>query len=487
MKKLLLISLSLLSIFTASAAIEDSVIRVNSTLQSYNPSQPWEKISPRSRRGLGALLSGNRVLTTAQMVADHIYLELESADASQTVPAKVIAVDYDANLALLAPIGEAGFIGEMAPAALGESAKPDDTLEIVQLENNGTPLTTDGIIRSMELLSTFISNRYFLCYEAKASMQTEGSSFTLPVYRNEKLIGLLTSYNSKDQICDIISVDILSAFLEDAENGDYQGFPSLGVGFNTTEDPSFREWLKIPEDQGGLYVNLVVPKSSASIAGIEKGDVLLSIGGQKINRKGYYEHPVYGTLYWTHLVKGAQKIDEEVSAKVLREGKIETLNMVLKQATKGLIETHLYGEAPPFLIKGGLVFQELSLPYLQAFGKDWATRAPMNLLDILSDPEEFEKEGRRRIVVLTRVIPTQATIGYERISNQVVLSVNGQQIDGLPELEKALAANPANGLHEIKTDDIPYRIYLDQSLADRVDQQFKASGLPSLSRTYSVE
>ncbi|MDB4434478.1 hypothetical protein N9142_05010, partial [Akkermansiaceae bacterium] len=64
---------------------------------------------------------------------------------------------------------------------------------------------------------------------------------------------------------------------------------------------------------------------------------------------------------------------------------------------------------------------------------------------------------------------------------------DGQPIAGLPELEKALAQVPVNGLHEIETDDIPYRIYLDQTLADTVDQQFKASGLPSLSRTYSVE
>jgi hypothetical protein len=110
----------------------------------------------------------------------------------------------------------------------------------------------------------------------------------------------------------------------------------------------------------------------------------------------------------------------------------------------------------------------------------------MNLLEILSNPEDFE-EGRRRVVVLTRVIPTQATIGYERMSNQVVESVNGQPVRGLPELEKALAQTPENGLHKIETDDIPYQIYLDQILTESVDQQFKTSGLPLLSRSYSVE
>ena len=477
--------LTVLSI-PVSAAIEDSVLRVNSTLQSYSPSQPWEKTSPQKLRGLGALLSGNRVLTTAQMVADQIYLELESADSTQSVPAKVIAVDYDANLALLAPIGESGFLSKMVPAEVSPPSKPGDSVDIVQLEDNGSSQTTSGSIRSLELLSTFVSGRYFLCYEVKASMQTEGNSFTLPAYRDGKFCGLLTSYNSKDQICDILSSDIISAFLKDAEDGEYQGFPSMGVGFTTTEDPNFRKWLQIPADQGGLYINRVLPTSSANAAGMTKGDVLLSIGGHPIDRKGYFQHPDYGPLYWTHLVKGSRKVGENVEVEVLREGKIKNLDLLLRKSGERLLASHLYGQAPPFLIKGGLVFQELSLPYLKAFGKDWATRAPMNLLEILSNPEDFE-EGRRRVVVLTRVIPTQATIGYERMSNQVVESVNGQPVRGLPELEKALAQTPENGLHKIETDDIPYRIYLDQILTESVDQQFKTSGLPLLSRSYSVE
>jgi len=420
------------------------------------------------------------------MVADNIYLELESADSSETVPAKVIAVDYDANLALIAPIADAGFLSKMTPASLGSPAKSGDDLTILQLENNGSSQETQGIIRSMELLSTFVSGRYFLCYEVKASMQTEGNSFTLPAFRKGKLIGLLTSYNAKDQICDILSVDILSAFLEDAENGSYEGFPSLGVGFSTTEDPYFREWLKIPSGEGGLYINRVLPKSSAGLAGITKGDVLLSIDGNKIDRKGYYQHPLYGTLYWTHLVKGSRKMGESVAAIILRDGEVQDLQMTLQRPAESLIERYLFDKAPPYLIKGGLVFQELSLPYLKAFGKDWATRAPMNLLDVLSNPEDYEG-GLRRIVVLTRVIPTDATIGYERMSNQIVKAVNGQPITDLAELNETLAKHPANGLHEIETDDIPYRIYLDQTLANRVDQQFKASGLPSLSRIHPVK
>ena len=484
MKKLLFFTLLLLK--PLAAAPEDSLVRINSTIQKYSASQPWEKTPPRSRRGLGTLLPGNRILTTAAMAADSIYIELQSADSTKTTPAKVSAIDYDANLALLVPDADPGFLADLTPSTIGSPAKPGEEMELLQLENTGESLSTTGTIRSMELLSTFVPGRFFLGYIVKASMQTSGNSFTLPAFRDSKLTGILTSYNAKDQICDVISVDIINAFLKDAADGKYEGFPSLGIGTTTTEDPHFRGWLKLPEEKGGLYVTRVLPKGSADLAGMKKGDVILSISGYAIDRRGYFKHPDYGTLYWPHLVRGGPAMGQKVAIEILRDGQSTTLEPTLKKAPLPLIPNSLYDEAPPFLIKGGLVFQELSKPYLEAFGKDWATRAPLNLLDVLSNPEDYE-EGRRRVVVLTRVVATEATIGYDRISSQIVKSVDGQAIAGLPELAAALEKAPENGIHTIETDEEPYQIFLDEALSDQVDADFLKRGLPILKRLYTVE
>jgi S1-C subfamily serine protease len=483
MKKLLFV---LVLVQPLIAAPEDSLVRINSTIQTYSASQPWEKTPPRSRRGLGTLLPGNRILTTAAMAADSIYIELQSADSTQTVPAKVTAIDYEANLALLTPDAGPGFLSELKATEIASPAKPNDEIELLQLETNGDPLSTTGKIRSMELLSTFVSGRYFLGYVVKASMQTSGNSFTLPAFRNDKLTGILTSYDSKDQICDVISIDIISAFLKDAEDGNYEGFPSLGIGTTTTEDPHFRGWLKLPEDKGGLYVTRVLPKGSAAKAGMKKGDVILGVGGFAIDRRGYFEHPDYGKLFWPHLVRGGPIMGSKVAIEVLRDGNVQAIEATLEKSPAPLVPGYLYDEAPPFLIKGGLVFQELSKPYLEAFGKDWATRAPLNLLDVLSSPEDYE-EGRRRVVVLTRVVATEATIGYDRLGSQIIKAVNGNAVKGLPELAKALETVPENGIHTIETDEEPYQIFLDEALSDRVDRDFVTRGLPTLKRLYEVE
>lgn len=481
------LTLFLALVSPAFADLGQSVVRVNTTVQNYSPSQPWEKTQPRNRRGLGAVLRDHTVLTTAKMAADAIYLEFQSADSSRNIPAKVIAIDYEANLALLGPAEDHGFLAQLKPTKLSAPLKEEDELEIVQLEEKGTTQTTSGTIRGLELLSTFVNGRYFLSYEVKTSIQTESNSYTLPAFNGETLAGIMTSYNSKEQRCDLISVDIIRSFLEDAKDGKYQGFPSLGIGYSSTEDPNFRAWLKLPEDRGGLYVSSIIPGGSADISGFKKDDVLLSIAGFDIDRKGYYQHPDYGTLFWTHLVRGAHQVGEKIPSIILRGGKELKLTLELKRSPGRLIPTHLHDQAPPYLIKGGMVFQELSLPYLQAFGKDWSSRAPLNLLDVYNSPEAHTKEGRRRVVVLTRVIPTDATIGYERIASQIVTAVNGQAVNGLPELAQALTQAPTSGLHVIDTDGSPYQVYLDEVLAERVDQEFKASGLPSLSRIYPID
>jgi len=483
MKKLLF---ALILLQPLVAAPEDSLVRINSTIQTYSASQPWEKTPPRSRRGLGTLLPGNRILTTAAMAADSIYIELQSADSTQTVPAKVTAIDYEANLALLTPDARPGFLSELKATKIASPAKPSDEIELLQLETNGDPLSTTGKIRSMELLSTFVSGQYFLGYVVKASMQTSGNSFTLPAFRNGKLTGILTSYDSKDQICDVISIDIISAFLKDAEDGNYEGFPSLGIGTATTEDPHFRGWLKLPKDKGGLYVTRVLPKGSAAKVGMKEGDVILGVSSFAIDRRGYFEHPDYGKLFWPHLVRGRPIMGSKVAIEVLRDGNVQTIEATLEKAPAPLVPSYLYDEAPPFLIKGGLVFQELSKPYLEAFGKEWAARAPLNLLDVLSSPEDYER-GRRRVVVLTRVVATEATIGYDRLGSQIIKSVNGNAVKGLPELAKALETVPGNGIHTIETDEEPYQIFLDEALSDRVDRDFVTRGLPTLKRLYEVE
>jgi S1-C subfamily serine protease len=462
-----------------------SVVRINATQQSWNPGQPWEKNPPQQRRALAAIVGTQQVLTTAELVADSTYLEFESPDGTLFAQARVIAVDYEANLALLGPANEAegnALFDRTRPLEISEPPGIGDSLDILQIEDNGLTLLTTGTLRSIDISPNFLPDHAFLTFLVKASMQAATSSYSLPVLTNGKLAGVLTSYDAKDQICDITATDIVSRFVKESADGDYTGFPSLGISVARTEDPSFRQWLKLADDQGGIYVQKVRKGGAAELAGVLTGDVILAVDGQAINRRGYYEHPHYGNLIWGHLIRGEKAIGDVISLSIIRKGEPLEINATLTREEENarLVPGYSFGKAPNFLIKGGLLFQELSRTLLEAFGENWQSRAPLNFLDALENPEKYEGKVNR-IVFLSASIPTPATIGYERLRNLIVRKVNGQEIKDIKSLIDAFESNPED-LHSIEFDEEQFTVYLDEAVSTAVDSQLLKSGITRLSR-----
>ncbi len=469
---------------SAAPDLKASVVRINSTQQAWNPWQPWEKNPPNKRRALAAIVAPQRVLTTSELVADNTYLEFESADGTRFTPAKVIAVDYEANLALLGPAGEvegAAFFKKTVPFEITKPPMIGASLQIMQIEDNGVALQTPGTLQSIELSANFLPGQSFLTYMVKASMQSATGSYTLPVLDGNKLVGVLISYNSKDQLCEVTATDIIARFLKDASNGEYKGFPSLGVTIARTEDASFRQWLKLSDDQGGVYIHSVRKETAAETAGVKQGDVLLAVDGQQIDRRGYYQHPHYGSLAWGHLIRGEKSTGDTITLSLWRDGKPLELKATLTRSEDGrrLVPNNTFDKEPNYLVKGGLIFQELTLPILQGFGENWQSRAPLALLDAYENPEKFEGSVDR-IVFLSNVIPTPATVGYEHLRSMIVSKVNGQKIKDMKGLIAAFNDNTGD-IHTIEFVDDHLVINLDSATTKNVDAQLLKRGITRLS------
>ena len=469
----------------APASVKRSVVRINSTQQSWSTTQPWEKNAPEQRRALGAIVADQRVITTSEMVADATFIEFESPDGTHFAQAKVIAVDYEANLALLGPAAEDegnALFAKTVPLDISTDSKIGQTLEILQIEDNGLALLTPGNLRSIDVTSNFLPEHGFLTYLVKASMQSAASSFSLPVLKNSKLAGVLISYDSKDQICNVVPPDIIERFLKMGASGDYKGFPSLGISVARTEDSSFRQWLKLKPDQGGIYVRSTRKDGAAGKAGVKKGDVLLAIDGHPIDRRGYYEHASYGSLFWGHLIRGEKSTGDTVKISQLRDGQALEITATLarEEESTRLVPGYTFGKAPTFLVKGGLVFQELTRPLLESFGKNWESRAPLDFLDALENPDKYE-ETMDHIVFLSGSIPTPATVGYESLHHLIVRKVNGKEIKNMKSLIDAFQESKSD-LSSIEFFEEDFKVYLDNAVSDTVDSQLLKRGINRLSR-----
>jgi S1-C subfamily serine protease len=459
-----------------------SVLRVNSTNQTYDFFRPWSKKAPYNRRGLGAVIDGGEVLVTAELVEDSNFIELEKPDTGERTSAKVAVVDYETDLALLKPTSS-DFLKDLRPLDTTLDPKVGDHLSVVQLEANGTPVSTEALMTSAEVGHYALEDYSYLLFKMSCPLQYRDNSFTLPIVQDHHLISMLLRYDPRSQTIEGISTPVIQHFLKEADHQPYQGFPSFGISFSPTRDPQFRQYEKLSDSEGGIYVDDVEPDAPAAQADIQTGDVLLSVAGKPIDSDGDYDDSLYGRLSITHLITTLSYSGQKVPVTLLRHGerKDVVVSLFHKPPQDYAIDPYVIGRPPRYLILGGLVFEELSRQYLREWGPAWQREAPQRFVyfdhyqsDLFPKP--------RKIVFLSQILPNNDTIGYPQLNYMAVERVNGQPIYRLEDLAKAIE-KPVNGFHKIEFDLDPKVIYLDANqVQENAAQLQKTYSLPAMRR-----
>ncbi len=460
-----------------------SVVRVNVTNQPWEFGKPWAKRPPYSRRAIGAVLTGGRVLVTAELVANANYVELESAGGGQKVPASVETVDYESNLALL-HTDDAAFLKPLKQLAVAPSAV-GDPLSVWQLEANGNLLVTKGTLTTAEVSRYPIDDSALLIYRMTAPLQFRDSSFTLPVVRDGALTGIVMRYDTATNNADIIPAPVILHFLKDAAAPPYKGFPRAGLAFAATRDPQFRRYLGLGDTTpGGVYVSDLVKDGPGEKAGLEIGDVLLKADGKAVDQDANYEDPDYGRIALSHLFSTRHFAGDAITLTIRRKGETKDIPLTLahRDVQSYVIEPYVIDRAPRFYILGGLVLQELSRQYLKEWGPEWVKKAPPQFVYYDRQQSELFADGPKKIVFLSRVLPSAATVGYEDLATLVVKRINGVELQSIADVPAALE-KAVDGLHKVEFDGDPTVIYLDaRATAEESQALMRKYRLPTLQR-----
>lgn len=467
----------------AVQAKEVSLVRVNVAGQPYDYFRPWQKKAPVTKRALGAVLPNNRVLVTADLVANQNYVELERAESGDKTAANVVVVDYEANLALLEP-SDKKFLQGLQPLQLALDTVVGDKLLAWQLESTGTLVVTEGIVTTIGMTRYPADVADFLTYRLNIPMQYRDNSYTVPLVKNNKLAALLLRFDPRTQVMDAIPAPIIAHFLKDAAGAKYQGFPSLGISFFPTRDPELRKYAGDTDKQGGVYISSVDPNRPAAKAGLKEGDIITALGDNQIDQNGNYVDSLYGKLGFGNLLTGKAYSGDSVVLHVQRAGKPLTLTAKLEHRSEDdyVIPPYNIDEAPSYYVLGGFIFQELTRQYLKEWGGNWQKDAPQDFVYLDRFQSELYPEGNRRVVILSQVLPANSTIGYDDFSYLVVKKVNGKEINSLGDLAAAVKT-PVNGFHVVETVDDPKQLVLDASeVAAEADALQKNYGLPALQR-----
>ncbi|MHC4162369.1 MAG: S1C family serine protease, partial [Planctomycetota bacterium] len=216
----------------------------------------------------------------------------------------------------------------------------------------------------------------------------------------------------------MIPPSVMRHFLEDIQDGTYDGYPELGVYTANLQNDTLRAYLGVPEGKAGVLVLKPMPYASA-VGQLRRNDVLHEIDGIPIENDGTIK--VNGEFFeFTHVVESKQ-IGDTVTLTVRRDGKVIEVPIKLKKWDVRMSPAIAYDERPEYLVYGGYLFVPVATNYLfRARSSDELTYYYRQYYRIVA------KEGKTReqLVVLSRVLP-HASTRYRAYRNAIVALVNG--------------------------------------------------------------
>lgn len=415
----------------AADDVREAIVKVYAVYNSPDYYNPWNMEGPRAVSGSGCIIEGNRILTNAHVVSDQTFLQVRRYGEAELYLARVAAVSHEADLALL-EVDDPSFFKDVKPLEFGDLPEVQDRVLVYGFPIGGDTLSiTGGVISRIEHQPYVHSSLSLLAGQIDAAINPGNSGG--PVIMDGKVVGVVMQGIPEAQnIGYMVPTPVIKHFLEDIADGNYDGFPALGILMQNMRNSDLRGRYKMADGQTGVLVTRVIPGSPAD-GKIKPGDVLLSLGGYQVANDGTVEFRPKERTALTYVVQGHQ-LGEEVSVEVLRDGQVVPLTITLNcpWERNWLVPMEQYDVLPSYYIYGGIVFCPLSKNLLKIWGDGWYNMAPKELVAILSD--NVPEVSGEQVVVVLRILPADINDGYQDMVYSIVTKVNGKKIRNMSDL-----------------------------------------------------
>ncbi|CAL8470933.1 g10475 [Coccomyxa elongata] len=417
----------------------ETVVKVFCMHSEPNYSLPWQRKRQFSSTSSGFIISGKRILTNAHSVDHHTQVKVRRRGSDTKFVASVLAVGTECDIAMLT-VEDEDFWEGLCPVNFGELPRLQDQVTVIGFPIGGESISvTSGVVSRIEVTSYVHGAAELLGVQIDAAINSGNSGG--PAFNNRgQCVGIAfqsLKHEDAENIGYIIPPPVIQHFITDFErNGRYTAFPALGIEWQKMESPFLRNSLGMKEGQKGVYIRRVEPTSPSS-AVLSEGDILMSFEGTDIANDGTVPFRSGERISFSYLI--SQKYtDEQASVRVLKGGAERTLTVNLRSPHR-LIPVHIGGRPPPYFILGGLVFTQVTVPYLRSeYGKEYDFDAPVKLLDAMMHEQALAKG--QAVVVLGQVLAADINIGYEDLVNIRVKAVNGVTVSNLRALMEAVEA-----------------------------------------------
>lgn len=417
---------------TKPAAVENTVVKVFSTIRYPDPYKPWTKQAPRETSGTGVIIEGKRILTNAHVVLYASQVQVQANQSGDKISATVETIAQGIDLAILKLDDETFF--DSRPPIRRASKLPDvkDSVMVYGFPTGGTNLSiTKGIVSRIDFtLYNFPTSGLRIQIDAAINPGNSGG----PAVADDQMIGVAFSrLGGGDNIGYIIPCEEIELFLKDAADGRYDGKPALFDSLQTFENPALRPYLKLGRGIDGMIVT-EIDATDVSYP-LKIWDVITHIGDTPIDNEGMVRIGDIRVRF--HYMLQRVATSGRVSLKVFRAGQELTLSVPVAPNRPMLIPD-LEGTYPSYFVYGPLVFSTATQLFLGGLNNAASTLAAVASPLALRRSDRPAFPGETLVVVSSPFFPHKLSKGYSPAQSRVVESINGVKIRNLEHLVATL-------------------------------------------------
>jgi S1-C subfamily serine protease len=418
-------------------ALENSVVKIFSTMRYPDPFKPWTKQAPSEATASGVVIEGRRILTNAHAVLYASQVQVQANAAGDKVSATVLAIAPGIDLAVL-QLDDPSFF-DTHPPVVRASKLPQikDPVLAYGFPTGGSSLSiTKGIVSRIEFaLYNYPVSGLRIQIDAAINPGNSGG----PAIAGDKMIGLAFSRLGGDSqnIGYIIPNEEVDLFLKDIASGHYVGKAGMYDDLQTLENPALREFLKLDKGVEGMVVHR--PDKSDAAYPLKEWDVISRIGDTPIDNQGMVKIDRDLRVNFAYMIQRLAK-DDKLPLTVVRAGKPLKIELPVS-AQRPTLAPDLHGEYPSYFVYGPMVFSRATRQFLSLFENN------ANLLRVLgfvksplvtrvfdlptADLEEL-------VIISSPFFPHKLANGYSNPTGSVVYSINGLTIKSLAHLVAVL-------------------------------------------------
>jgi len=398
---------------------KQAIVKIYTVSKKLNYQEPWAS-SIRQSTGSGTIIDDNYILTNAHVVANETFLEVQRYGQRKRYIANVVFVSHQSDLALL-KVKDKGFFEGVTPLTFGALPKVEESIVVYGYPMGGSTLSaTSGVVSRIEHHWYAHSGERCLAIQIDAAVNPGNSGG--PALSNGKIVGVVMQVITNSQnIGYLVPVSMVKHFMEDIEDGRYDGFPELGITTQKLENPTVKAYYGLDENTTGKLVADVV--YNAPVAGIvQKGDIITSIDGHNIEDDGtvaFREHEYTDFGYYVDM----HQMGESVKLEIIRKGTKMMLEAELTRIPDDvlLVKTTQYDAMPSYFIEGGYIFAPLSRNLLLS--------TKINRLKLSYFATQWPTKKKKEVVVLLKVLASKMSRGHNDFKMWAVEKINGETFD----------------------------------------------------------